>query len=81
MINVIGQGYMGLPIALMFAKSEIRVAGTDCNEKLVWPSQKGKLNFGKRGLEKLFKKLSQIELNLLKTSNNRYLHHSGTNII
>nr|WP_240035370.1 hypothetical protein [Neobacillus notoginsengisoli] len=32
MINIIGLGYIGLPTALMFAKSGVRVVGTDyCN--------------------------------------------------
>ncbi|WP_375142551.1 hypothetical protein [Metabacillus idriensis] len=34
-INVIGLGYIGLPTALMFAKSGIKVVGTDNDENLV----------------------------------------------
>ncbi|NLM44752.1 MAG: hypothetical protein GX201_12215, partial [Clostridiales bacterium] len=30
-INVIGLGYIGLPTALMFARSGVEVVGTDCN--------------------------------------------------
>ncbi len=55
MINVIGQGYIGFPTALMFAKSGIKVVGTDYNEKLVRSLQNGELTFEEKGLEELFK--------------------------
>jgi UDP-N-acetyl-D-mannosaminuronic acid dehydrogenase len=54
MINVIGLGYIGLPTALMFAKSGVKVVGTDLNEKLVESLSKGKLTFEEEGLEELF---------------------------
>jgi UDP-N-acetyl-D-mannosaminuronic acid dehydrogenase len=53
-INVIGLGYIGLPTALMFAKSGVIVVGTDLNEKLVESLSKGKLTFEEEGLEELF---------------------------
>lgn len=56
MINVIGLGYIGLPIALMFAKSGIKVIGSDCNEDLVQLLSKGQLTFEENGLEELFEK-------------------------
>ena len=34
-VNVIGLGYIGLPTALMFAKSGVEVVGTDLNQELV----------------------------------------------
>lgn len=55
MINVIGLGYIGLPTALMFAKSGIEVVGTDLNKKLVDSLSKGKITFKEEGLEVLFK--------------------------
>jgi UDP-N-acetyl-D-mannosaminuronic acid dehydrogenase len=55
MINVIGQGYIGLPTALMFAKSGKRVVGTDYNEKLIQSLQRGKLTFEEEGLDELLK--------------------------
>lgn len=55
MINVIGLGYIGLPTALMFAKSGVEVVGTDLNEKLVDSLSKGELAFEEEGLEDLFK--------------------------
>jgi UDP-N-acetyl-D-mannosaminuronic acid dehydrogenase len=54
MINVIGLGYIGLPTALMFAKSGIEVIGTDINEELINSLLKGKLTFEEEGLENLF---------------------------
>lgn len=54
MINVIGLGYIGLPTALMFAKSGIDIVGTDLNEKLVDSLSKGKLAFEEEGLLDLF---------------------------
>lgn len=53
-VNVIGLGYIGLPTALMFAKSGVEVVGTDLNEKLVDSLSKGKLTFEEEGLEELF---------------------------
>ncbi|ETI69190.1 nucleotide sugar dehydrogenase [Neobacillus vireti] len=55
MINIIGLGYIGLPTALMFAKSGIKVVGTDYNTKLVSSLTEGKLTFEEEGLEELFK--------------------------
>lgn len=56
MINVIGLGYIGLPTALIFAKSGIKVVGTDYNKRLVDSLIEGKLTFEEEGLEKLFEK-------------------------
>ncbi|MFB4167259.1 nucleotide sugar dehydrogenase [Virgibacillus sp. JSM 102003] len=55
MINIIGLGYIGLPTALMFAKSGIKVVGTDYDANLVNSLQDGKLTFEEEGLEELFK--------------------------
>lgn len=57
MINVIGQDYMGLSTALMFAKSGVKIVGTDCNEKLIQSLQNGKLTFEEEGLDELFKEV------------------------
>ena len=54
MINVIGLGYIGLPTALMFAKSGVEVIGTDLNKKLVDSLSNGRLTFEEEGLEELF---------------------------
>lgn len=55
MINVIGLGYIGLPTALMFAKSGIEVIGTDYNQELVKKLNRGELTFEEKGLDELFK--------------------------
>lgn len=55
MINIIGLGYIGLPTALMFAKSGIKVVGTDYNTELINTLNDGKLTFEEEGLEELFK--------------------------
>ncbi|GKU27234.1 UDP-N-acetyl-D-mannosaminuronic acid dehydrogenase [Clostridium folliculivorans] len=54
-VNVIGQGYIGLPTALMLAKSGLKVVGTDYNEKLINALRAGKLTFDEEGLDELFK--------------------------
>jgi UDP-N-acetyl-D-mannosaminuronic acid dehydrogenase len=54
MINIIGLGYIGLPTALMFAKSGVAVVGTDANEKVVHSLAEGKLTFEEEGLEALY---------------------------
>lgn len=55
MINIVGLGYIGLPTALMFAKSGIKVVGTDKNANLVNLLNQSKLTFEENGLEELFK--------------------------
>jgi len=54
MINIIGLGYIGLPTALMFAKSGQKVVGTDYNSELVETLNQGRLTFEEDGLEELF---------------------------
>lgn len=54
MINIIGLGYIGLPTALMFAKSGIKVVGTDYNKRIVESLNSGKLSFEEEGLKELF---------------------------
>lgn len=53
-INIVGLGYIGLPTALMFAKSGLKIVGTDYNANLVKSLTEGKLTFEEEGLEKLF---------------------------
>ena len=47
-INIIGLGYIGLPTALMFAKSGIKVVGTDYNANLVNSLNEGNLLLKKK---------------------------------
>ncbi|MGM0877155.1 MAG: nucleotide sugar dehydrogenase [Bacillota bacterium] len=53
-INVIGLGYIGLPTALILAKSGNKVVGTDYNKDLVDSLNNGELTFEENGLEELF---------------------------
>ncbi len=62
MINVIGLGYIGLPTALMLAKSGAKVIGTDYNTNLVEALSHGKLTFKEEGLEELFKDANNNEI-------------------
>jgi len=55
-INVIGQGYIGLPTALMFARGGFKVVGTDNNKELIYLLQKGILTIEEKGLNELFQK-------------------------
>lgn len=55
MINVVGLGYIGLPTALMFAKSGFKVIGTDYNKELIDTLNNGKLTFEEENLNELFK--------------------------
>lgn len=54
MINIVGLGYIGLPTALMFAKSGIKVIGTDNNEELIKQLLEGNLTFEEDGLKEIF---------------------------
>src|SRR5690606_25134121 len=54
MINIIGLGYIGLPTALMFAKSGVKIVGTDNNPELVESLHNNKLTFEEKGLQELF---------------------------
>ncbi|MBO1266318.1 nucleotide sugar dehydrogenase [Proteiniclasticum sp. SCR006] len=71
-INVIGLGYIGLPTALILAKSGLEVVGTDYNENLVQRLSQGELTFREEGLEVLFEKARengiQFSTEYLKTS-------------
>lgn len=54
MINIIGLGYIGLPTALMLARSGLEVVGTDYNEELVDSLSNGQLSFEEEGLDDLY---------------------------
>jgi UDP-N-acetyl-D-mannosaminuronic acid dehydrogenase len=56
MVNVIGLGYIGLPTALILAKSGVNVIGTDYNKDLVDKLNRGELTFEEKGLNELFEK-------------------------
>lgn len=62
MINIIGLGYIGLPTALAFAKSGVKVIGTDYNKELVDTLNDGKLTFEEEGLNELFQLALQNDI-------------------
>lgn len=61
-INVIGLGYIGLPTALMLAKSGKRVIGTDYNKELVEKLTRGELTFEEEGIEELFARAKENDI-------------------
>lgn len=54
MINIIGQGYIGLPTALMFAANGVDVVGTDLDEEKINKLNNGELTFKERGLNETY---------------------------
>lgn len=61
-INIIGLGYIGLPTALMFAKSGLKVVGTDYSEVVVDTLNRRELPFEEEGLEELFRSAQANEI-------------------
>lgn len=55
MLNIIGLGYIGLPTALMFAKSGVEVVGTDINENTIKELKEGHLTFDEDGMTELLR--------------------------
>jgi len=53
-VTVVGLGYMGLPTALLLAKSGLRVYGYDIDKKKIIGLQEGKLPFEELGLQECF---------------------------
>ena len=54
LVNIVGLGYIGLPTALILAKSGVKVVGTDYNKNIVESLNQGKLSFEEEGLPELF---------------------------
>mgnify|MGYP000919714617 CR=1 FL=1 len=55
-LNVIGQGYIGLPTALMFASAGIPTVGSDNSVDVIEKLKSGNLPIKEKGLEDLYKK-------------------------
>lgn len=55
-VNVIGLGYIGLPTALIFAASGIKVVATDIDEQKVENLKNGRFTFGENGLQEIYDK-------------------------
>ncbi len=56
MINVIGQGYIGLPTALMLAAHGQQVMGTDYKEEIIHKLNNGEITFHEKGLFELYER-------------------------
>lgn len=54
MLNVIGLGYIGLPTALIFAKSGVHTIGTDLNVQVVESLNNGVIPFEEKGIKELY---------------------------
>lgn len=55
-LNVIGQGYIGLPTTLMFASRGVPVVGTDSDKAVIEQLQTDLITFEEKGLKDLFEK-------------------------
>jgi UDP-N-acetyl-D-mannosaminuronic acid dehydrogenase len=55
-ICVIGQGYIGLPTAALFANSECNVLGVDRNQHIVDALNQGNIHIEEPGIKKILKK-------------------------
>lgn len=59
-IGVIGQGYVGLPLAVCFAKRGFRVTGLDVDKKKVEAINQGKNYLLEMGIDKDFEKVTKL---------------------
>ena len=62
MINVIGLGYIGLPTALILAKSGKRVVGTDVKSDIIDSLREKKVTFEEPGMTELLEKALEDEI-------------------
>ncbi|MGL5151396.1 MAG: nucleotide sugar dehydrogenase [Clostridium sp.] len=74
-LNVIGLGYIGLPTALMFAESGIKVVGSDINTNIIDKLKDKELTFNEYGLEEVFNNAinNGIEFCTKYIKTNRYI--------
>ncbi len=55
-ITVLGQGYIGLPLALLLCKAGYHVIGFDINKELIENLRNGRSRFSEPGIEEILKK-------------------------
>ena len=53
-ICILGQGYIGLPTALMFANHGVKVVGVDVNKDIIHTLSNGGLHIEEPGLKEYF---------------------------
>lgn len=54
-ICIVGQGYIGLPTAALFTRSDCEVVGVDVNEEIINNLNKGKIHIEEPGIAKIIK--------------------------
>ena len=54
-ICIVGQGYIGLPTAALFTRSECEVVGVDVNEEIIDNLNKGKIHIEEPGIAEIIK--------------------------
>ena len=54
-ICIVGQGYIGLPKAALFTRSECEVVGVDVNEEIIDNLNKGKIHIEEPGIAEIIK--------------------------
>lgn len=59
LINVIGLGYIGLPVTLSLAAAGAEVVGTDISRNVIDSLNKGQITFQEQGLTELFHKAQE----------------------
>ena len=62
-ICIMGQGYIGLPTAALFARNHCEVVGVDVNEQIVENLNKGIIHIEEPGISDIIKKA--VDLNSL----------------
>jgi len=65
-VCIIGQGYIGLPTAALFARNDCEVVGVDVNEKIIDSLNNGAVHIEEPGIDDIIK--SALEKNLYKAS-------------
>ena len=53
-VCILGQGYIGLPTALMFATHGLKVVGVDTNKEIIHTLSNGGVHIEEPGLKKYF---------------------------
>ena len=74
-ICVLGLGYIGLPTALLLAKSGFEVIGVDVNERVVKTLNQGQLHISDPGLPELFEEARRNFAAQTVVPGSRYLPH------
>jgi len=59
-VCVIGQGYIGLPTAILFAKNGCDVVGVDINKDIINSLNENKITIEEKGLQELFNEVNSI---------------------